>query len=1088
MARSCVTKITTGVAMDHMKTINSIFEDYTAQFPSHIAVIHDKKALTYHELNQKANQLAHYLLLSLDFSVDTPIALCLERSFDFLVAMLAILKIGCAYLPIDPTQPEERLLFLLNDSKAPLLITQTAFVEQFSQYQGEIVNLDIDKDLIRQQLNNNLHEHFSTEQLAYIIYTSGSTGAPKGVLIEHRSVINYCHWFASYTQCHPQQRIDFSASPIFDMAVSVSLVPLMLGLTIVICEPVTKKDPKAYLHYLAQGHINIIKITPSYFKLLIQQTKHHFTALPHLETLILGGENLAAIDCKAWLNLYPKHLLHNEYGPTEATVAVSAYSVQQDSFSHFDANVPIGTMGPQVFFYVIDQQNKPVAEGEPGELAVGGICLARGYLNRADLTQKQFIKDSSGQRLYKTGDLCKQRADGVLEYLGRIDDQVKIRGFRVEPGEVENCLSAHFLIQSVAVVSQKDSQDEQQLVAYYTADSNTAEPTTRQLRDFLEKQIPDYMIPAAFMRVDFLPLTANGKLDKAALPEPKIKASQHYVEPVTALEKQLAQIWSEELGVELVGLQDNFFELGGHSLSAARLVSKINHELEKNITLYDFYKTACIADLIPIIKQTKKTKKILINEKNIKTTPLSDFQFVLWMADTFEPKAKRLNITARKRIQGHLDKEALEFAFHAILKKHEVLIYHIFKLQPKQKAYNNLSIKLNVQDISTLSPAESQQQLEQSLLELDRFKRWQKKSPLIKARLFYLNQQESELQICMPHLITDQACIDILFADLSKFYQQKQDINKIETDTHFKKYILTEQQLLKNALDKDINFWEKYLEDASFFSFPKKYIVSNMKKAKLPYSTYMQIPESTLNKLKHFCEQKRISINNGLCTTLALALRHCNGRYRSDKPFAVMNIIKSTRDNPIYDHSLGCFLRVEPVKIDLTHEETVENLSKQIQQSMIETSRHQYASNLIKLSSISSLNVKRKKIQNSFIKLITPIFSQILQAPLVYRKILQRSINRLMLFKRNHHFIVNLNVHHDFINPTKYRPELFGFKEIPLSLQKTDLFALDYIFEACFLYDVEQQAHYLVISANLTPEFKEQIASEFIQIINSMKD
>ncbi|KTD55584.1 non-ribosomal peptide synthetase [Legionella santicrucis] len=1088
--------------MDNKNTIPSRFEAYTAQFPHHIAAIHGQQTLTYAQLNQQANQLAYYLQ-SIGLNADTPVALCLERSFDFLIAIMAILKAGGAYLPIDALQPEERLLFLLNDSQAPILITKAASAHKFSQYQGKMILLDKSRVLLSQQPGNNQTTFISEKQLAYIIYTSGSTGVPKGVLIEHRSIINYCQWFGEYTQSKMQQRVDFSASPIFDMAVSVSLVPLLLGLTIVICDTEIKKDPKTYLTYLAGSQIDVIKLTPSYFKLLVQETKNNLIALPHLKSIILGGENLAAAECKAWLSLYPAHILYNEYGPTEATVAVSVYKVQRDSVTNFDVHIPIGTVGPQISYHILDKYHQPVADGEKGELAIGGVCLARGYLNRPDLTQKQFIENFCNQepkaRFYKTGDLCRKRTDGVIEYFGRIDDQVKIRGFRVEPREVENCLAAHSLIKSVAVVTQENEQKEQQLVAYYVLDNKNTELNAVQVRQFLEKQIPDYMIPSAFIRVDFLPLTANGKLDKSALFIPKMRTSHDYIEPVTALEKQLARIWSEELGVKLVGLKDNFFELGGHSLSAARLVSKINHTLKRNITLYDFYKTTCIADLIPVLQHTKGITKIIVNEKTLETTPLSDFQFVLWMADTFEPKAKRLNIIARKRVKGHFDKEALDFAFQAVLKKHEVLIYRVFKLQPKQKASKNLSIELVTKDLSTLSVAKKEQSIEKSMRELEYFKRWSKNAPLILARLFYLNKQESELQICMPHLISDNASVDILFNDLSKFYLQKlkeiehpttsrtnELLSAIEVDRQFKKYILTEQQLLESSLEKDSQFWEKYLRNASFFAFPQKHIVRNMKKEKLAYSTYMPISIEIVNKLKHFCEQHHISVNNGLCTVLALALRNCCNNSRNDKPFMVMNIIKSTRDNPTYDNSIGCFLRVEPIKIALDNNETLERLSQQIQQSIIETSNHQHCSNLIKLSAVSTLNTKKKKVQSSLIKLVTPVFTKILQTPLIYRKILQRCISRLMLFKRNHYFVINLNVRNNFLAHDENQTQLFGFKNQGANLQQRDLLAIDYIFEACFLYDEDQKTYYLVISANLTPEFKKKIAQEFVQVMGEI--
>lgn len=286
-------------------TIPSLIEEHARNFPQHKAIVCGKKTLNYYELNQKANQLAHYLQ-SIGITPDMSIALCIERSVDFLITILAILKAGAAYLPLDSTQPIERLSFLLHDSKSSILITKSALQSKFSSYQGQLVLLDKSQKIIKQQPVEHLNTLLNEKHLAYVIYTSGSTGTPKGVLIEHGSVINYSNWFAEYSVTQYQQHIDFSANPIFDMAISVSIVPLMLGLTIVICDEEVKKHPNKYLQYLANTHIQTIKLTPSYFKILLQEAKLHFVALPDLKSIILGGENLSVTECKAWLELYPE--------------------------------------------------------------------------------------------------------------------------------------------------------------------------------------------------------------------------------------------------------------------------------------------------------------------------------------------------------------------------------------------------------------------------------------------------------------------------------------------------------------------------------------------------------------------------------------------------------------------------------------------------------------------------------------------------------------------------------------------------------------------------------------------------------------
>ncbi|KTD67877.1 non-ribosomal peptide synthetase [Legionella steelei] len=1074
--------------MANKKIIQALFEEHAHNVPNYVAVLKGNEKLTYGELNQRANQLAHYLQ-SLGVKPDTPVALCLDRSFDFLITLLAILKAGGAYLPLDASQPNERLLFLLNDSQAPILITKSSFKDKFTSYQGSVILLNQDDSSIKKQPIDNLPPANTAEHLAYIIYTSGSTGTPKGVLIEHRSVVNYCKWFADYTHCKPQQRIDFSANPIFDMAVTLTIIPLMLGLTVVLCEEPVKKEVPSYLHYLAKSRINTIKLTPSYFKVLLQEAKNHFIALPQLHSIIIGGENLSSAECQSWLKLYPKHVLYNEYGPTEATVAVSTYEINILNCADLDTNVPIGTTGSNMSCVIFDTNGQPVLDGEVGELYIGGTCLDRGYLNQPQLTQQQFISYDN-TRLYRTGDLCKKRVDGVIEYLGRIDEQVKIRGYRIEPSEIEKHLLTHSAIKEVALLAQKDSFGEQRLVAYYILKNNNTTLNANQIRKYLQKQLPEYMLPSVFVRIDSFPLTANGKLDKAALPLPSLIVSHNYVEPVSALEKKLAQIWSDELGVQLIGIHDDFFDLGGHSLSAARIISKINGDLNRDISIHDFYKATNIATLTPIIKSTKKNKKKRLdkhpNYHKIINIPLSDFQFLLWMSNTFEPRAQKLNIVARKRMFGHLNERALEFAFQALIKKHESLTYQVLKLKPAQKIQKDYTFNLIINDLTSHSMQHSEHELQKSMTQLINFYPWPKKTPLIIGKLFYLNGHESELQICVPHLISDDYCTDILFAELSRFYQHYNQLalEQIEIDTRFKEHIFSERTAMKMHLEEDSSFWDEYLKDASLFTFPEEYVIADMQTAHIPYSTYSVIPRDLLTHLKLFCERNHISINNALCAVIALALRNCCGNYQSETPYTYINIIQSTRDNPIYDNTIGCFLRVEPTKISLDDKATLISLSQQIRNAIIDTSNYQHCSNLVKLCSIGSF--KPNMIEKFFTHLVTPLYTKLLKVPSIYRKILQRCGSRMMSFKRNTKFLINLNIRGNFVEYSHRNLELFGFDTKQIKNNNDDLLAIDYIFEASFLRDGNQNAHYLVISANLKPAFREKIAQEVIRLMESI--
>ncbi len=1082
--------------MDIQDTVHTLFEEHARHKPDSIAAIFGQQSLTYDELNRKANQLAHYLL-TMNIKPDTPVAFCMERSFECLITIFAILKAGAAYLPLDSLHPKERLLFILKDSNTPILITKSDLKEKFTPYQGTLILLDQAWPKICNQKNQNPNLLIKPEHLAYVIYTSGSTGTPKGVLIEHQSVNNYCRWFADFCDIRPKQRIDFSSNHTFDMAITISIAPLMLGLTIVMCNDEVKKNVRHYLKYLKRSRVNFIKLTPSFFKVLLLEVKNKFIALPYLKTILLGGENLPAADCKSWLELYPNHILHNEYGPTETTVGISQYTICSSNISDLGVNVPIGKPGYNIHCIILDANNNPVSEEETGELHIGGICLARGYLNKPELTQKQFIHDPFSKehnaRLYKTGDLCRLRRDGVLEFFGRIDSQVKIRGYRIEPGEIEKYLAKHAAIETAIVLAQKSPLNEDYLIAYYIPKNAHDIPNVPQLREYLQKHVPDYMIPTAFISINSLPLTANGKLNSSLLPAPQLIASQQYREPLNELEKSLVEIWSDELGVQTIGLDDDFFELGGHSLSAARIISKINRLLKTDLTLRDFYYATSIAKLSTIISKTKKRKKFQQKNNliaNVTDIPLSDFQFMLWISDTFESKAKKLNITVRKRLEGRMDISALEAAFNAVLKKQEVLFYRILKLRPVQLLQKNLSFKINEIDLESLPEPEADKSLEDSMNQLINYYPWPKDSPLLIAKLFYLKNNRTELQISMPHIVCDEFSLEILLSDLSQYYllyKSQPDFEMLSIEKPYKEYIFNEQNYFEKHLDRDVNFWDKYLKNAGLFVFPTENVVKNMESKKIPYSTYTKIPESELNTLKQFCAKNHISMNDGLCAAIILALQRCANKDDLQSPYIYINIVKSTRSNEMYDDTIGCFLRLEPVKIALDKKSTLETISSQLHQSTINTSLYQQCPDLVKLSAIGSFRPKRKIIKNFLINIFTSIYATIFSIPEINRKIFKLCTQRLASFKRTNNFLVNINVSRNFISETyKKQFTLFGLDPVPINNHHYDLLKIDNILDVCFVRDDNDNSSYIVISANLKPEYRELIAKEVIQIIGSI--
>lgn len=1070
-------------------TLSKLFEEQVKKSPKRKAVTFANQSLTYVQLDRKANQLAHFLK-ECGAKPGSHVALCLVRSLDTLIALLAILKAGCAYVPLDNTQPEERLSFILEDNHSPVLVTQTACLQKFNAFGGKIVVLDNEKAISKQPCTP-LEVIASPQDLAYVIYTSGSTGTPKGVLIEQQSVVNYCRWLKRYSGCQEGDRIDFSGNYIFDMAITTTLAPLILGLTVCIGKDEIKTGARHYLQYLKESKINIVKMTPSYFKVLLHDIQQTPITLPDIHTIILGGENLATADCAAWLEIFPNHNLHNEYGPTEATVAVTQFRVcSKNVHTLKTTTVPIGKAGSNMQCVILDKEGMLVAPGKTGELYIGGIGLARGYLNQTDLTNKKFISNLQhleSSRWYKTGDLCKKQANKVIECIGRIDSQIKIRGYRIELGEIENALMAHPDVYTAAVLA-RDIGSDKRIVAYYQLKPTSGALTIHQLHAHLSHYLPVYMVPSAFVQVEDFPLTANGKLDTAQLPVPQFTVNTHYVAPSSELEQALSEIWSQELGIKPIGIADNFFELGGHSLSAARIISTINNQFKKCFSLHDFYSFPTIAQLVTLMHKKKKNQskgKSLVVQNSMHSStilPLSDFQFMLWASNTFEPKARKLNIVARKRVEGHIDINALRFAFDLMVKKHEILGFRILKIKPAQRIKKTQSVKIIERNLIAFSYKESELYLENSMQELLEYRAWGRKSPLLRAKLFYLKNNQCELQICLPHIVADDACPDIIFSELSLFYKAYQnpfELKKLQSDHYYRHYILQENNYFNTQLDNDILFWKNYFQNVSLLTISKKYVIRKVRDQ--DYSTYCELQESSLNNLQKFCAKKCVSFQDGLSAVLMLALIECGIHCTQEQHFS-MNIVKSTRDQSEYNNAIGCFLRLEPIKVKVKPKNSLDDLSLQIHGATRETNPFQKCSSLVKLSYLLPLR-KRKPVADHAINLFIYLYAALFKSLKLNQKILN-FCSQLSSFERNNQFLININVRNDFIMETRSEETIFGLPTLAPKFYRHDLLAIDNFLDVCFLRS-NKSIPFIVISANLKPSFRERIAKTVCSIIES---
>ncbi|HEV3049408.1 MAG TPA: amino acid adenylation domain-containing protein, partial [Longimicrobium sp.] len=555
------------------RRVHELFAEQAARTPTAVAVRFEGAELTYAELDAHANRLAHYLR-ALGVGPEVRVGLCVERSPEMVVSILAVLKAGGAYVPLDPGYPAERLAFMLQDAAVPVLLTHSTLEPRLPAHVARVVLLDVEGSAIAREPAHAPESGVAAQNLAYVIYTSGSTGRPKGAAIPHGGLARYLAWAGAEYGFEMGRGAPVHSSLSFDLTVTSLFVPLLAGEAVVLAPDEGAEALAAVLR--SSGPFGFVKITPAHLSLLLEQLAPGEAARA-TGRFVVGGESLPGEVVARWSEVAPEVLITNEYGPTETVVGCCIHTLRTREATA--GAVPIGRPSPGTALYALDGRMSPCPIGVPGELYVGGEQLGRGYLKRPGLTAERFVPDpfsaEPGARMYRTGDLVRWRSDGKLEYLGRLDEQVKIRGFRIELGEIEAALRQAPGVADCTVVVREDETGDRRLVAYVVGEAEAVEADA--LRDRLRQSLPEYMVPAAFVALERLPLTANGKLDRKALPAPEgdAYARRSYEAPLGEVEAALAEIWAEVLGVDRVGRWDHFFELGGHSLLAIKLIGRM---------------------------------------------------------------------------------------------------------------------------------------------------------------------------------------------------------------------------------------------------------------------------------------------------------------------------------------------------------------------------------------------------------------------------------------------------------------------------------------------------------------------------------
>lgn len=911
--------------------VHHLFERQVEKSPQRVAIEFGDVSLTYQALNEQANRLAHYLQ-KLGVGSEQRVAIAVERGPEMIIGLLGVLKAGGAYLPIDPAYPTERIAYQLEDGKVAVLLTQSHLASDLPHGGAEVICLDTQS--FADESSANPASGVQSDDLAYVIYTSGSTGKPKGVLIEHRSVVNFTEMFIRDFDLQEGTRCTMFPSFSFDSSVKDLYPPLATGSTIVLF---TREElmPGPHLQsLLRQKRVNRISTTPA---MLAQLPSGD---LPDLNTVICGGTVLPLEVVEKWRQ--DGRNIYNVYGPTETTVFVTA--------EHCDGEKAptIGSPLQNSTLHVLDAQMQPVPIGVIGELHIGGVGVARGYLNRADLTAEKFVETPYG-RLYKTGDAVRWQPDGKLEYVGRIDLQVKIRGYRIELGEIEAVLRQHPIVQDAAVVALPDQSGENQLVGYVAVGEQHA-PASSELRAYLKALLPEFMVPGMFVILAALPLTVNRKVDRAALPAPdrsQLVETAELVLPRTPLEHTVADVWRKILGLSLVGVKENFFELGGHSLLATQVMAHLRSALHVELPLRALFESPTVEGLSVRVeeklRETGTAKSLSISPvPREEALPLSFAQERLWFFEQFHQRTSTYNMPFALRMKGPVHLAALQRTFDEILLRHEVLRTSFVTQagEARQKINADTTWPITVVDLSELSLIEREMQAVLTVIEEGDKPFDLTHGPMLRAVLLRMAEQEHVLLVTMHHIASDGWSMSVLLEELSVLYEafaSDKPSPLPELPVQYADFANWQREWFQGeVLEEQLHYWKEQLRDAPFvLDLPTD-------KPRPAVQTYngaiceVSLASGILPKLKKLGQQEGATLYMTLLAAFNLLLSRLSGQED-----IVIGSPIAGRTHKETEGLIGFFVNTLALRTDLSGEPSFRALLSRVRETTLGAYAHQ---------------------------------------------------------------------------------------------------------------------------------------------------
>jgi amino acid adenylation domain-containing protein len=909
----------TAVDWGQYAPVHQLFEQQALRTPRACAVTYAGSQVTYAELDARANQWAHRLRET-GVGPESQVGICMERSIELVTGLLAVLKAGAAYVPLDPNYPAERLAFMVRDVQPRAILVHAKTAEKWPALDARVINVDAESAQLERQSRQTPAISVLPENLVYVIYTSGSTGQPKGAMNTHSGLYNRLQWMQRAYPLTAADRVLQKTPFSFDVSVWEFFWPLMTGAVLVMAEPGGHQDPEYLGSVIEQSRVTTLHFVPSMLRAFLDSGAGR--KCNSLRRVICSGEALPAETARLCLEKIPAEL-YNLYGPTEASIDVTAWKCEP---GNMEQGVALGQPIANTQVYVLSESMEPAPAGVAGELYLGGDGLARGYLKRPGLTAEKFVPNpwsaKAGERLYRTGDLVKWRPDGNLDFLGRIDQQVKIRGNRIELGEIEAALSAGENVAQAVVIARDDERGEKYLVAYVQPEAG-AVLSVADLRLRLARLLPEYMAPAAIVPLARMPLSANGKIDRKALPEVQRGLERgSYVRPTTAVEEILCGIWSDVLGIDRVGIRDNFFELGGHSLKATQVVARLRTSLDVELPVRSIFEAPTVAALASLAAEAGRAQagpgvplERVAREPQL---PLSYAQQRLWFIHQMEPEQISYNLPGAARISGPLDMAALRKAFAEITRRHDSLRTRFVSMngEPQQVIDPAVELELPLVDLSGRAEAEAARQLKDLEWRESRTPFELEEAPLLRLKLVKLAAEEHVLLATMHHIISDGWSFNILLCELKTLYEgyiKGEEPRLPELPVQYGDYAVWQRKWLNsNRLEGQLGYWSRQLAGAPVTQdlpadHPRPAMQSNRGARQL-----IHIEKELQERLRKTCRQHSVTLYMALLAALQTLIYRYTGQ-----PDVVIGAGIAGRTQAETEALIGFFVNTLPMRAEL---------------------------------------------------------------------------------------------------------------------------------------------------------------------------